>query len=151
VVSLIHRRAGQLSRGALCCALLAACVQVSWERHELGTPLAAQADSELRVGEATFDQCLDQLGAPIEVWELSSATYAIAYGWDHQRDLGFSLSVPLADTGGSASVNFDDIVDKLHGVVFVFDRNDVLLRKRRGFLRDLAPDRTRRRSAFLDE
>jgi hypothetical protein len=125
--------------------LSSSCVQVSWERHELNTAFEEGVEQQLAVGEVGLQDCLSQLGAPLMVWELNDADYALAYGWDQKRQYGISFSVPVANTGGSASLNYDDLASKLYGVVLIFDAEDRLVRKRRGLLRDLAPDEDRRR------
>jgi hypothetical protein len=134
-----------------CLALSSACVQVAWERHEFNSPLEEDVEQELVAGEVSLKECLAQLGAPLLVWELSDSSYALAYGWDRQREYGVSFSVPVADSGRSASINYDDIASKAYGVVLIFDSDDRLLRKRRGLLRDLAPEQARRRPLFSED
>lgn len=136
---------------ASCLGLGSSCVQVAWERHELNAPLEEGLESELVVGEVSLADCLERLGAPLLVWELNDSSYALAYGWDHRRQYGVSLSVPVADSGGSASLNYDDFASKLHGVVLIFDSEDRLTNKRRGLLRDFAPEEGRRRPLFPEE
>ena len=97
------------------------CVQLAWERHDLNTKVEPGQEQGLEEGIATLGDCLQELGAPLLAWELSETRYAIAYGWDHQREYGIKVSVPVADSGGSASFNYDDVASKLHGVVFLFD------------------------------
>ncbi len=130
--------------------LLPSCLQFNWERHDDQSAVSLADEEALVPGQASLADCLALLGAPLLVWEQTGTSYAIAYGWDKHREYGVSASLPLADTGGSASLNYNDVAGKLHGVVFVFDDQDVLVRKRRGFLRDLAPDSAQARPAFLE-
>lgn len=145
------RGAIKLLAGAALLLTSTSCVQLAWERHELNTKVEQGQEEALVKGVATLGDCLEELGAPLLAWELSETRYAIAYGWDHQREYGISVSIPVADSGGSASFDYDDVASKLHGVVFLFDEHDVLQGKRRGFLRDLAPDDKRTRPVYMDD
>ncbi|MCB9913884.1 MAG: hypothetical protein H6828_01900 [Planctomycetes bacterium] len=122
----------------------ASCVQLSWERHDLHSEVAPEDDAALVEGEATLASCLERLGAPVLAWEVGAQRFALAWGWDKQREYGVSISVPLADTSSSASFNYDDVASRLHGLVLVFDEGGTLRLKRRGYLRDLAPEGARR-------
>ena len=127
------------------------CVQVTWERHDVQAPVEARLEAELEAGQADLAACLARLGAPLLVWELGDGGFAMAYGWDKQREYGVSLSVPVADTAGSASFNYNDVKSRLHGVVLVFDADWVLLRKERGYLKDLIPTEALQPPAFLED
>lgn len=140
----------RLSSAALL-ALLASCVQVTWERHEVQTEIAEDEELALVDGEADLGACLESFGAPLYVWEHDATSIALAYGWDKQREYGVSVSLPVADTGGSASFNYNDVASRLFGVVLIFDQHGVLERKQRGYLRQLIPGEALRRPAYLED
>lgn len=101
------------------------CVSVSWERKLREVPLPAERHAGLQPGTATLNDCLRELGAPLLVWELSQGRFAIAYGWDENREVGLSVSVPLAQRQ-SANFDYDEINLHTRGVVFFFNAELVL-------------------------
>lgn len=132
---------------ALCCE---SCVRVSWSRVDVCRSIAPDLHAEMAPHATTLAQCLDELGAPLFVWEVSDDEYGLAYGWDHHVGWGVNVSVPLTQEI-SGSFDYEDLDSELNGVVFIFDRDDRLQRKRSGFLRDLVGDNARRRPALIEE
>jgi hypothetical protein len=126
---------------ALACS---SCVRVSWSRVEVGRSLPEGLHAAFTPSGTDLAQCLERLGAPLYVWELSAEEYGLAYGWDYHRGWGLNLSIPLTQEF-SASVDYEDLDQKLRGVVLIFDRHDRLLRKRTGFLADTLGGGGRRR------
>lgn len=131
---------------ALVILVLGSCVRLSWSRAWTHHPLAPEEIARLAPGETTLQSCLDELGAPLYVWELSGGSYAIAYGWNMGRDWGFNVSIPVAESA-SAVMDYGSLNLDLHGVVIAFDERDRLLWRREGYLRDIAYGLERRRPA----
>lgn len=125
------------------------CLSISWERklHEVRLEPARYAG--LEPGVADLQTCLRQLGAPLTVWELPAGRFAIAYGWDENRELGLSVSVPVTQRQ-SANFDYDEINLHRPGVVFFFDSALVLESRREGRLNNLREE-TRRRPDSLEE
>jgi|GEM_PF-743483 len=125
---------------------LGSCLTLNWSRVEFGAPPAEGELESLVPAECVLEDCLAVLGPPLQVWEVTRETYALAYGWEDSPGWGFNLSVPVSKQF-SASLDFDDLSQRLHGAVLVFDREHRLLSLRRGFLAELLPDGDRRRPA----
>lgn len=139
-----------------CCLALglalssASCVRLSWNRAEFCRPVPEQAVEQLDVGTTELSSCLEQFGSPLYVWQTADEEYAVAYGWDYDTGWGFNVSVPVAQDF-SASVDFDDLNRRLHGVVLTFDDQHRLIRKKRGFLVEIAAQSMRKRPAVVDQ
>ena len=126
--------------------LASGCLSVTWRRDaRFGEPPEG-ALASLRPGESDLGACLARLGAPLEVWEIPDGV-ALAYGWERERNLGVTLSVPI-DRGLSASLNVAAERARLRGVVLFFDADDRLSLLRTGRLAELLPPR---RPASVDE
>ena len=138
------RRALLLAPLGLC----ASCLQLTWERHLRFKQPAPAAVEALVVGEADLAASLERLGAPLFVWALPADSCALAWGWFESAELGFDASVPVADQ--SASFSYDDIDERLQGLVLVFDSGRTLVQTRRGYLADLRSS-LRGAPAYLDE
>jgi hypothetical protein len=139
-----------LAAALLLGASLGSCVRFRYARREVQTPIPEGVTEALRPGEDTLGSCLERLGAPLYAWEVSDFTYALAYGWDEGRDWGFHVSAPVTDAA-PASVDYDNVALDLHGVVLIFDHDDLLLRSDRGYLREIAPGLERRRPALVED
>lgn len=131
---------------ALACT---SCLTFRYDRTIVNSRPEKGAVETLVPGEATLADALARLGAPLYVWELPASETALAWGWQRDRLRGVTVSIPL-DQGGSASASYDDIARKLHGVVLQFDAQKQLVSVRRGFLRDLQTEFTRRRPANVE-
>jgi hypothetical protein len=125
---------------ALLACAASACVQVSWSRESHDAPLPAAADAGFTRGETDLAECLELLGAPLWVWEHDpgggAGGAALAYGWFDERNLGFRASVEVY-RGASASVDYDQIDQRMRGLVLFFDADWKLTAWREGLLRDL--------------
>lgn len=129
--------------------LCGSCLSISWERklHEVRLEPSRYAD--LEPGRADLQTCLQELGAPLTVWELPTGRFALAYGWDENRELGLSVSVPVTQRQ-SANFDYDEINLHRPGVVFFFDSALVLESRREGRL-NMLREESRRRPDFLEE
>ena len=128
---------------AVGCLALSGCLSLSWERKLHEVPLHSSAYAALEPGQATLQDCLSRLGAPLQVWELDSGRFALAYGWERNRELGFSVSVPVTQRQ-SANFDYDEINLHTLGVVCFFDADLRLYQLREGRLNELrATERTR--------
>jgi hypothetical protein len=139
-------RAPALLLAALVAWGTSACLSVSWRRDARFGRLPEGALASMEPGETDLGTCLARLGAPLEVWEVLDGM-ALAYGWERERNVGLTLSVPI-DRGLSASLNVANERARLRGVVLFFDAADRLTVVRSGRLAELLPPR---RSAAVDE
>jgi len=152
----MHAPAHALARLAAPVALaiapgLGGCVSVSWGRTHREEPLAPERMAALAPGQTLAD-CLAALGAPQRVEEHPVAGgmgAVLVWGWLDERDLGFSVSVPVSDQN---SVNFDyqTLDARTRGLVLFFDEGWILTDWRAGLLSEVALD-LRRRPALLEE
>ncbi|MBL8860332.1 MAG: hypothetical protein JNL28_17615 [Planctomycetes bacterium] len=121
----------------LCCVpFLSACVSFRYERHATFEPLNSEAIGELDIGTSGIGDALALLGAPVYVWEGVGDSIVLAYGFEHSRERGFTISIPVFDRS-SASFSYDDVSSKLEGIVLVFGPDEKLEIVRAGMLRDL--------------
>ncbi len=127
---------------------LPGCFSWSWTREEIELPIIEESLAQLEYG-ASLDECLEQLGAPLYLWEYRKTGIALAWGSLSRRDLGLSVSVPISDQA-SGSINYNHIDNDIQGVVLVFDEDYRLRWIRRGFLSDLAQE-TRGLAAVVDD
>lgn len=123
--------------------LCSACVSVSWERRLRDVPLRAEQYLELKAGESGLQDVLDHLGAPLDVWELGHGRFALAYGWEMNRELGLSVSIPVTQRR-SANFDYDEINLHTPGIVCFFDADLRLEVLREGRLNDLRAAERRR-------
>ena len=133
-------------------ALCASCVTFSWERESRHAPVPDVAIARLQAGRSDLDQCLAEFGAPLWVWEhveRGSPAAALAYGWFDERSLGMRVSVPVSEQF-SASFDYDQIDQRMQGLVLFFDEHWKLASWRKGLLRDLTQE-ARRPPAALEE
>ena len=72
---------------AVLAAATGGCVRAQYTRTTVNVPLAKGAVLALERGTG-LQACLDELGAPVRVWEVESGGFAMAYGW--LRDRGWS-------------------------------------------------------------
>ncbi len=144
-----------MNSATTCSALLllslssSSCVRASWSRVDVGRPIPDELHEELAPSSTDLTRCLEQLGAPLFVWEISGEEYGLAYGWDHATGWGLNVSIPVSRSV-SASVDYESLAQQLHGVVLIFDAHDRLLRKRTGFLGEIVGAEGRRRPAFVE-
>lgn len=134
--------------GALCLACsLSSCVRLRWNHENRFEPLPSDSWAGLEPGESDLGDALESLGAPLYVWEQTSDSFAVAYGWFNGRVAGGTVSVPLTEYA-SASFSYDNGAEKLYGLVLTFDRNERLMVLREGYLRDIAPELVERHPSF---
>lgn len=123
--------------GGISSVLFSSCVRVSWERAWTNTPVPEETSEALAPGVENLGSCLETLGAPLYVWEVNAYSYAIAYGWNDGHSWGVAVSVST-DQVTTTVGDFDSVNLDLHGIVLAFDRQDRLLWRRQGHLRDIA-------------
>ncbi len=119
-----------------CLPLFAGCVSFKYERHSTYEPVSTAAVDELAIGTSDLSDALAKLGAPLYVWEGVNDAVVIAYGSSNEKQLGFSISLPLFEQA-SASFDYDDISSKLEGFVLVFEPDLKLRIVRAGLLGEL--------------
>jgi hypothetical protein len=123
--------------------LLSGCVSFTYERHLTYEPVALEAIGELEIGTSDIGDVLEHLGAPLYVWEGVNDAVVFAYGSSNQREVGFTISVPLLEQA-NASFNYDDVSEKLKGYVLVFEPDLTLKIVRAGLLGELGKTFKRR-------
>ena len=134
----------------LCALLCSSCIRWNWERHRLGEPIVSEQHAALSAGTTELQACLDQLGAPLLVWEEPNDHVAMAWGWRDDGSWGLNMSVPLAEQF-SASIDYGTADLELLGLVLVFDGERRLISKRQGALADLTQSLRRHRSPVVEE
>lgn len=132
--------------------LCASCATFSWERESRHAPVAAAAIARLQADRSGLADCLAEFGAPLWVWEhveRGRAAAALAYGWFDEQDFGLRFSVPVSENF-SASFDYDQVDQRMHGLVLFFDEDWTLTSWRTGLLHDLTQE-ARRPPAALEE
>ncbi|MEE8104057.1 MAG: hypothetical protein V3T86_00825 [Planctomycetota bacterium] len=114
---------------------------VTYQQTNVNEPLDDDLIAGLPAG-TDLQVCLDQLGAPIRVWQTEHGKFAIAYGWIWTRGWGVSAAYPIAPFV-NPSLRLADDVRKLRGGVLWFDEDMKLLEAKTGLLSDLLPGRRR--------
>lgn len=123
------------------------CVTGEYNRtRELIEPAALAFDA-LEPGSDTLTEALQNLGAPLHVWEIESGA-ALAWYWIDSSSWGLTLSVPASDAV-DASFSYGEANDSIEGVVLFFDKAWTLTEKRRGNINAIAA--TLRRPADLSD
>lgn len=123
---------------------LPGCVRVTWRRVSRYVPPEVAALDGLSIGETSLAESLENLGAPLWAWEVSSEEFALAWGWFEDTDAGGRISIPIT-RGFSPSFSFDRFDERMQGIVLFFDMDRTLVATRRGLLRDLSLLERRRR------
>jgi len=129
------RRLVRLVPGAVLCALLPACLSGDLTRVRTFTVIDDPVSEQLEVGTSTLDDCLQQLGAPLDVYQYEDTSIVLSYGWFHSLNWGASLSIPIGDSSGS--INYSDQRDRMRGFILVFSEDYVLRDLREGYLGQL--------------
>ena len=127
----------------------ASCISFDYQRDIIECEPLASVVSELAAGEASLDDVLAQLGAPIDVWEGANGGAVLSYGGLRCAEWNVDVSVPVSDYG-SASLSYTDTTAKTRGTIFVFDEALQLQIVRSGLLADLRQAFTRRRPASIE-
>jgi hypothetical protein len=144
-----------LSHGApfLAAWLCAGCVQFSWSRESRHAPVPAEAVARLAPRTTELGDCLAAFGAPLWAWEHVEGGRpgaALAYGWSDERSLGLRVTVNVY-RGVSASVDYDQVDQRMRGLVLFFDQDWRLTSWREGLLLDLTREARRPPAAVDDE
>ena len=143
----------RVSLVALLCVLMTGCFSLSWRRELRFEPPAAGVIESLQMGKTDLQQSLQRLGAPLWVLEYPAPNgqgSALAYGWFENQDRGFRISAPTNRTV-SPSFSYEQIDERMQGLVLFFDEDWKLQFWRRGLLRDLTREIRRRRPLYLEE
>jgi hypothetical protein len=130
----------------LAALISSACISLEWSRSSLHQPIDDARTTHFAIGSSTLGNALDDLGAPLYVWQLPRDHVALAWGWFNSRDLSVQLSLPT-DSPADPSFEYSQIDNRLRGYVFVFDHSDSLVFVKRGYLAEIA-DELRRRPSF---
>jgi hypothetical protein len=125
--------------------LFTSCVSVVWEREHWHRPPRADSVSALQEGD-DLASCLEVLGAPLEVWQVTEG-YALTWAWYDAQELSYKLQLPLSQSG-STSIKYTNIGRETEGLLLVFDAEDKLVLFEEGFLRDLMGEESGRSPAL---
>ena len=128
-------RFARLLLGAALCTLLPACLSGDLTRVRTFTVIDAPVSEQLEIGRSTLEECLQQLGAPLDVYQYEDTGIVVSYGWFHSLNWGASLSIPIGDSSGS--LNYSDQRDRMRGFILVFSEDYVLRDLRQGYLGQL--------------
>src|SRR5687768_5768447 len=132
---------GRTRRGValalLAAVLCAGCVRLGFRRDTRLEPLPQAALQSLEPGVSDLGTALDQLGPPLDAWELPDHSIALAWGWYRSRGWRLRVSAPVPRSGSSASLDYRREGARLRGVVLFFDEDLRLVKLRKGDLRDL--------------
>jgi hypothetical protein len=140
----------RIALAALVAAWACSCISVNWVRGSRQSPPPKGALDALQVGQSTFQDALDLLGAPLDAYEYRETGMALAYGWHRSDTRGLRVSVPVYDHA-SASADFSRSRRGLEGVLLLFDEQLYLVSVREGWLEDLTTGFERQPPAVLDE
>jgi len=129
--------------GLLAALCSTACIQLQWSRSSLHQPIDDARTTGFEVGASSMTDALDELGAPLYVWQLPRGHAALAWGWFNTRDVKVQVSVPTKSPA-DPSFQFSQIDHRLRGYVFVFDDADGLVFVKKGYLVEIADELQRR-------
>lgn len=130
----------RLSLAGLFAALCStACIQLQWSRSSLHQPIDDARMTGFEVGTCSMTDALDELGAPLYVWQLPRGHAALAWGWFNTRDVRVQVSVP-SNSPADPSFQYGWIDHRLLGYVFVFDDADGLVFVKKGYLGEIADE-----------
>ena len=135
---------------ALVALLAGGCVTVRWERQLGDEHISAAQVEAVRAGPADLTQAMDELGAPLFVWELPEGSFALAYGWLRDRGLGGTVTIPLS-RAWSPSYTYADLDVNLYGLVLIFDYRARLLVVREGYLSEIVAELRQARPADVED
>ena len=99
----------------------------------------------LSAGGGDLSECLEALGAPLNVWQVGDG-YALSWAWYDAEELSYRIQVPMTQTF-NASLDYSTIARETQGLLLLFDRSDKLVVVKEGFLRDLMAEDDRRSPA----
>lgn len=112
------------------------------EHYELVPP---HSSASWVAGQTTLQDCLSQLGAPIDVWESPTGGSVMAWYGSDISGWSLTMSVPVGQAL-SASASYSDIQDVDRGVVLFFDPGWVLTTWSEGEIAELVREGRRRPS-----
>ena len=115
--------------------LFTSCISIVWERDRWHRPPPPSAVDSLNKGELHLAACLDALGAPLHVWQVTDG-YALSWAWYDAEEVSYRLQFPLTQTF-NASLDYSTIDRNTQGLMLLFDDSDRLVLVKEGFLRDL--------------
>ena len=134
-------------------ALCPGCTRFTWGHVSRFEPIEPAAVARLEAHQTELGQCLSAFGAPLWVWEQAEngkTGAVLAYGWFDERDFGGRVTVPVT-RGFSAYFDYEQIDQRMRGLVLFFDAAWRLTTWRVGFLRDLTRAVRRPPAALAEE
>lgn len=138
---------------AVLAATTTGCVRFSYSWLSLYEPVEqariTELGQELAAGDVRLQQCLDELGAPVLVWETPRGM-ALAYGWQDAGSwtlhVGYTWQFVLR-----AQFDYTSASSSLEGLVLWFDDDFRLVTLERGRLSDLVPERRQPSSSGAED
>lgn len=112
--------------GACALAALASCSGLRFQHIRAGQAPDLRASRALEPGNATLEECLRALGAPVAVEEAEGGGgRVLTWAWEHVHGWGVFVSLPLSDWV-SASLNYDRLGRDPDRLRLIFDDHWVL-------------------------
>lgn len=105
---------------------LASCAGLRFQHVRAGAEPDLRAARALQPGESTLAECLQALGAPLDVDEdENGGGRVLTWSWEHVHGWGFFFSLPLSEWI-SASLNYDELGRDPDRLRLLFDERWVL-------------------------
>jgi hypothetical protein len=128
--------------GLLLLAPLASCVTGNFGRTQRYEVVPEGVASNWVLGATTLTECLDQLGAPIDVWAAPDGQVLMAWYGSDDKGWSVTISVPVG-RAADLSASYADMQDGDEGVVLFFDKDFRLVRWVEGKVADLVREKAR--------
>ena len=132
----------RLALGLVLVTPLASCLTGNLMRVQRNEVVPVGASANWAVGTTTLAECLDQLGAPLNVWAVPDGGILMAWYGSDNAAWSATLSVPLGQAL-DVSASYRDVQDEDEGVVLFFNEDLQLTRWVEGKVADLVRERTR--------
>lgn len=136
----MSERVGRAGPSCALLALCAGCLQGDYNEDRIHQVVSPVHVDTLQPGQASLQDVLTLLGAPLYVVELDRGV-ALAFGWLDQNDWNVEAVVPVGDA--SMQFSYASANLQLPGLVVFLDEAYVVTRLDRGLLGDLLPERAR--------
>ena len=137
-------------RCSLLCALLCAlpsCAAFNYYHIRRYEPIAEATTRGLAASKASLQTCLDELGAPVKVWQ-SPSGMILAYAWLDRVFWRFEAQAyGVRQLSGRTLFRYENTNDGFRGAVLVFDEDLNLQAVRHGMLEDITRAYRRRPAA----
>ena len=121
---------------------LASCLTGNMMRIQRNYVVPATASAHCVAGATTLAECLDQLGAPLDVWAVPDGGILMAWYGSDNSGWTLTFSVPVG-RALDVSASYSDVQEEDEGVVLFFDADLNLIRWVEGKVADLVREKAR--------